>query len=74
MNDLVKGCNKTRVRFPTAPQNIKSTIKKLLTFLGIIRKLESTKIVNVYSADTNKLDEDGGPYKVEVTDVQQKTR
>ncbi len=32
------------------------------------------KIVNVYSADTNKLDEDGGPYKVEVTDVQQKTR
>ena len=53
---------------------MKSTIKKLLTFLGIIRKLESTKIVNVYSADTNKLDEDGGPYKVEVTDVQQKTR
>ena len=42
--------------------------------MGIIRKLESTKIVNVYSADTNKLDEDGGPYKVEVTDVQQKTR
>ena len=32
------------------------------------------KIVNVYSADTNKIDEDGGPYKVEVTDVQQKTR
>ena len=74
MNDLVKGCNKTRVRFPTAPQNMKSMMKKLLTFLGIIRKLESTKIVNVYSADTNKIDEDGGPYKVEVTDVQQKTR
>ena len=67
MNDLVKGCNKTRVRFPTAPQNMKSMMKKLLTFLGIIRKLESTKIVNVYSADTNKIDEDGGPYKVEVT-------
>ena len=32
------------------------------------------KVVNVYSADTNKIDEDGGPYKVEVTDVQQKTR
>jgi len=28
----------------------------------------------VYSADTNKIDEDGGPYQVEVTDVQQKTR
>ena len=74
MNDLVKGCNKTGVRFSPAPQDMKSMIKKLLTFLGIIRKLESTKIVNVYSADTNKLDEDGGPYKVEVTDVQQKTR
>ena len=67
MNDLVKGCNKTGVRFSPAPQNMKSMIKKLLTFLGIIRKLESTKIVNVYSADTNKIDEDGGPYKVEVT-------
>ena len=74
MNDLVKGCNKTRVRSPPAPQNMKSMIKKLLTFLGIIRKLESTKIVNVYSADTNKIDEDGGPYKVEVTDVWKKTR
>ena len=74
MNDLVKGCNKTGVRFSPAPQNMKSMIKKLLTFLGIIRKLESTKIVNVYSADTNKIDEDGGPYKVEVTDVWKKTR
>ena len=35
--------------------------------MGFIRKLKSTKIVNVYSADTNKIDEDGGPYKVEVT-------
>ena len=51
-----------------------SSIKKLLTFLGFIRKLKSTKIVTVYSADTNRIDEDGGPYKVEVTDVQQKTR
>ena len=74
MNDLVKGCNKTGVRFSPAPQNMKSMIKKLLTFLGIIRKLESTKIVNVYSADTNKIDEDGGPYKVEVIDVWKKTR
>ena len=54
---------------------MKSIIKKLLTFLGFIRKLKSTKkIVTVYSADTNKIDEDGGPYKVEVVDVQQKTR
>ena len=75
MNDLVKGCNKTAVRFRPAPQNMKSIIKKLLTFLGFISKLKSRKkIVTVYSADTNKIDEDGGPYKVEVTDVQQKTR
>ena len=74
MNDLIEKADKTRVQFPTAPQNMKSIIKKLLTFLGFIRKLKSTKIVNVYSADTNKIDEDGGPYKVEVTDVQQKTR
>ena len=74
MYDLVKGCNKTAVRFRPAPQNMKSIIKKFLTFLGFIRKLKSTKIVNVYSADTNKIDEDGGPYKVEVTDVWKKTR
>ena len=53
---------------------MKSIIKKLLTFIGFFRKLKSTKIVTVYSADTNKIDEDGGPYKVEVIDVQQKTR
>ena len=53
---------------------MKSIIKKFLTFIGFFRKFKSTKIVNVYSADTNKIDEDGGPYKVEVTDVQQKTR
>ena len=74
MNDLIEKADKTWVRLPSAPQNMKSIIKKLLTFLGFIRKLKSTKIVNVYSADTNKIDEDGGPYKVEVTDVQQKTR
>ena len=74
MNDLIEKADKTRVQFPTAPQNMKSIIKKFLTFLGFIRKLKSTKIVTVYSADTNKIDEDGGPYKVEVTDVQQKTR
>ena len=28
---------------------------------------KNKNIVNVYSADTNKIDEDGGPYKVEVT-------
>tara|TARA_A100001011_G_scaffold222168_1_gene230090 strand:- start:982 stop:1143 length:162 start_codon:yes stop_codon:yes gene_type:complete len=53
---------------------MKNIIKKFLTFIGFFRKLRTTKIVNVYSADTNKIDEDGGPYKVEVTDVQQKTR
>ena len=75
MNDLVKGCNKTRVRFPPAPQDMKSVIKKFLTFLGFFRKFDSRKkVVNVYSADTNKIDEDGGPYKVEVTDVWKKTR
>ena len=73
MNDLVKGCNKTGVRFSPAPQNMKKLIKilKMVIDNSIITK---KKIVNVYSADTNKIDEDGGPYKVEVTDVQQKTR
>ena len=67
MNDLINRYSKTAVRFRPAPQNMKSIIKKLLTFLGFIRKLKSTKIVTVYSADTNKIDEDGGPYKVKVT-------
>ena len=54
---------------------MKSMIKKFLTFLGFFRKFNSRKkVVNVYSADTNKIDEDGGPYKVEVTDVWKKTR
>ena len=25
-----------------------------------------TKIITVYSADTNRIDEDGGPYEVEI--------
>ena len=46
-----------------------SSIKKLLTFIGFFRrfKYKKTKIVDVYSADTNKLTEAGGPYKVKVT-------
>ena len=66
MNDLVKGCNKTGVRFSPAPQNMKKLIKilKMVIDNSITTK---KKIVNVYSADTNKIDEDGGPYKVEVT-------
>ena len=66
MNDLVKGCNKTGVRFSPAPQNMKKLIKllKMVIDNSITKK---KKIVNVYSADTNKIDEDGGPYKVEVT-------
>ena len=66
MNDLVKGCNKTGVRFSPAPQNM----KKLIKILKMVKDNSITtkkKIVNVYSADTNKIDEDGGPYKVEVT-------
>ena len=75
MNDLIEKADKTAVRFRPAPQNMKSIIKKLLTFLGFISKLKSRKkIVTVYSADTNRIDEDGGPYKVEVTDVWEKTR
>ena len=65
MNDLVKGCNKTAVRSRPAPQNMKKLIKilKMVIDNSIAKK---KKIVNVYSADTNKIDEDGGPYKVEV--------
>ena len=66
MNDLVKGCNKTGVRFSPAPQNM----KKLIKFLKMIidnRSIEKKKVIVVYSSDNNKIDEDGGPYKVEVT-------
>ena len=75
MNDYLLKLGWTRVQIPPAPQDMKSMIKKFLTFLGFIRKFTPRKkIVNVYSADTNKIDEDGGPYKVEVTDVWKKTR
>ena len=30
------------------------------------RSIEKKKVIVVYSSDNNKLDEDGGPYKVEV--------
>ncbi len=65
MNDLVKGCNKTRVRFPPAPQNMKKLIKFLKTLIDN-RSIEKKRVIMVYSSDNNKLDEDGGPYKVEV--------
>ena len=47
-------------------------LKKL--FGGATITAKDKRIINVYSADTNRIDEDGGPYKVEVTNVQQKTR
>ena len=55
---------------------MKNIIKKFLTFIENFRKLKTRKthIIDVYSADTNKIDEDGGPYKVEVMNVRQKTR
>ena len=73
MNDYLLKLGWPRVHIPPAPQNMKKLIKilKMVIDNSIITK---KKIVNVYSADTNKIDEDGGPYKVEVTDVQQKTR
>ena len=45
-------------------------MKKLIKLLKMVIDnsiTEKKKIVIVYSADTNKIDEDGGPYKVEVT-------
>ena len=65
MNDLVKGCNKTGVRFSPAPQNMKKLIK-LLKMVIDNRSIEKKKVIVVYSSDNNKIDEDGGPYKVEV--------
>ena len=73
MNDLVKGCNKTRVRFPPAPQNMKKLIKLLKTLIDN-RSIEKKKVIVVYSSDNNRIDKDGGPYRVEVTDVWKKTR
>ena len=65
MNDLVKGCNKTGVRFSPAPQNMKKLMKFLKTLIDN-RSIEKKKVIVVYSSDNNKIDEDGGPYKVEV--------
>ena len=47
---------------------------KFLKTLIDNRSIEKKKVIVVYSSDNNKIDEDGGPYKVEVTDVKQKTR
>ena len=66
MNDLVKGCNKTGVRFSPAPQNMKKLMKFLKTLIDN-RSIEKKKIIVVYSSDNNRIDKDGGPYKVEVT-------
>ena len=44
-------------------------MKKLIKLLKMVIDNNITKkkkIVIVYSADTNKIDKDGGPYKVEV--------
>ncbi len=70
MNDLINRYSKTRVRFPTAPQDMKKLIRLLKKLFGgatITAEKEKKCIIYVYSADTNKIDEDGGPYKVEVT-------
>ena len=65
MNDLVKGCNKTGVRFSPAPQNMKKLIKLLKTLIDN-RSIEKKKVIVVYSSDNNRIDKDGGPYEVEV--------
>ena len=65
MNDYLLKLGWTRVQIPPAPQDMKKLIKllKMVIDNSITKK---KKIVIVYSADTNKIDEDGGPYKVEV--------
>ena len=65
MNDLVKGCNKTGVRFSPAPQNMKKLMKFLKTLIDN-RSIEKKKVIVVYSSDNNRIDKYGGPYKVEV--------
>ena len=75
MNDLVNRYSKTAVRFRPAPQNMKKLVRVLKKlFGGATITAKKNRIITVYSADTNKIDEDGGPYEVEVIDVQQKTR
>ena len=65
MNDYLLKLGWTRVQIPPAPQDMKKLIK-LLKMVIDNSIAEKKKIVIVYSADTNKIDEDGGPYKVEV--------
>ena len=65
MNDYLLKLGWTRVLIPPAPQDMKKLIK-LLKMVIDNSITEKKKIVIVYSADTNKIDEDGGPYKVEV--------
>ena len=65
MNDYLLKLGWTRVQIPPAPQDMKKLIK-LLKMVIDNSITEKKKIVIVYSADTNKIDEDGGPYKVEV--------
>ena len=35
-------------------------------YITVMGWTNPTKIVTVYSADTNRIDEDGGPYEVEI--------
>ena len=65
MNDYLLKLDWTAVQFRPAPQNMKKLIKllKMVIDNSITKK---KKIVIVYSEDTNKIDKDGGPYKVEV--------
>tara|TARA_B100001113_G_scaffold338208_1_gene320156 strand:+ start:141 stop:293 length:153 start_codon:yes stop_codon:yes gene_type:complete len=46
-------------------KKLKRLLKKL--FGGATITAEKKYIKNVYSADTNKIDKDGGPYTIEVT-------
>ena len=39
----------------------------MIAYLLVMGWSSPRKIVRVYSADTNKIDEDGGPYEVEIT-------
>ena len=38
-----------------------------LAYLLVHGWSKPSDIIEVYSADTNRIDEDGGPYKVEIT-------
>ena len=43
-----------------------STLAPLIKYSKCILVRKGTKIITVYSADTNKIDKNGGPYKVKV--------